>query len=339
MIVRRGMFLFTRRGVRQVNALSDRFWEQTFRPTVTLSPTQRVFDRLILINTAGALVLAQKEQMEHQIFCKRWVSRRCWKSWIFNSVITSPQQHGKKSVMPSGWTWRRQISISAWQREGFLVFYVHLFVSFGSCTSLGASSELWSCRMSWSWSVWLYGFKMDCVPCRGRSPNVFSTDCFWQNTAGALTKTPKEQMEPQICFKRWVTRRCWKSWILPPTVRRSPQQRGDNFLMAPGRSCGGQVASHKRSCGVCVAVGNWKAEPKGIHADMIRVKREKRRISDDEEDTALHMFVHCFNCFHFLFKSIWYDYFQVFRFRDEASLLTLKNLCRVPCIQEFPCVH
>ena len=64
-------------------------------------------------NTAGVSTLTRKVQMEPQICFKPWVSRRCWKSWIFNCVITSPQQHGKKSVMPSGSTWRRQISGSA----------------------------------------------------------------------------------------------------------------------------------------------------------------------------------------------------------------------------------
>ena len=64
-------------------------------------------------NTAGVSTLTRKVQMEPQICFKPWVSRRCWKSWIFNCVITSPQQHGKKSVMPSGSTWRRQISLGA----------------------------------------------------------------------------------------------------------------------------------------------------------------------------------------------------------------------------------
>ena len=38
MIVRQGMFLITRRGVTQGNALFGRFWEQTFRQTVTWIP-------------------------------------------------------------------------------------------------------------------------------------------------------------------------------------------------------------------------------------------------------------------------------------------------------------
>jgi len=44
------------------------------------------------------------------------------------------------------------------------------------------------------------------------------------------------------------------------------------------------MASQTRSCGVFVAMGNRKAGAKGIHPDMIRVKGEKRRISDDQED-------------------------------------------------------
>ena len=125
-----------------------------------------------------------------------------------------------------------------------------------------------------------------CFNCTCRSPNLFSTDRCWQNTAGALPLTPKEgalvvarkeQMAPQICLQRWATRQSWNSWIFA-SVLGSQTGPGNNFRMAPGRSCSGHRASQRRSCGVCVAMGNWKAEPKGIHADMIRVKGEKRRI-------------------------------------------------------------
>ena len=217
-------------------------------------------------NTAGASTKTPKEQMEPQICFKPWATRRCWKSWIFPGVLRSQQQRGKNFVVLSGSIWRRQISIGASQREmveGFLVFYVHIFVSVGSCTSSDDGLGTCTCR----------------------SPNVFSTNRCWQNTAGALILTRKEQMALQICLKPWVSRPCWKSWHFM-TVRRSPQQRGKKSRMAPGRSCvGSHRSSQKRSSSAFVAAGNWKAGPKGIHADMIRAKGEKKRISDDQEDT------------------------------------------------------
>ena len=80
--------------------------------------------------------------------------------------------------------------------------------------------------------VELDGFKIECTwTCC--LPNIFSTDCFWQNTAGASALEPKEQMEPQICFKPWASRPCWKTWILP-TVRRSQQGRGKKSVMLSG---------------------------------------------------------------------------------------------------------
>ena len=39
--------------------------------------------------------------------------------------------------------------------QRFCCFLQWVFVSVGSCSSLGASSELWSCRMSWSWPGWV----------------------------------------------------------------------------------------------------------------------------------------------------------------------------------------
>ena len=109
-------------------------------------------------NTAGASTLAPKEQMAPQICFKHWISRRCWKSWFFLTVGRSQQQRGKKFVVPSGSTWRRQISGSALQREmvegwcwRFSCFLWRAFFSAWSCSSLGESSELWSCRMIWSW--------------------------------------------------------------------------------------------------------------------------------------------------------------------------------------------
>ena len=79
------------------------------------------------------------------------------------------------------------------------VFYVYLFVSVGSCSNSEALSDLWSFRMSWSW------------PRRVKMDSIFSTDWFWQNIAGASFGERKVQMERQICFKHWISRRCWKS--------------------------------------------------------------------------------------------------------------------------------
>ena len=76
--------------------------------------------------------------MEPQICFKRWVSRPCWKSCVWPTVIRSQQGPGKKFVVQSGSTWRRQISMGAWQREmaeGWLkasFFFQRLFVSVGS---------------------------------------------------------------------------------------------------------------------------------------------------------------------------------------------------------------
>ena len=180
--------------------------------------------------------------------------------------------------------------------EGFLVFYVYLFVSVGSCPSSDLHRFV---NLSYELELTGFKFKMDYAglyTCTCRSPNVFSTDRCWQNTAGASSLTPKEgalvvarkeQTALQICFKPWVIRRCWKRWVFM-TVRRSQQGRGKKFRTARGRSCGGHRASQRGSCGVFVAMGNWKAGPKGIHADMIRVKGEKRRMSDDQEDTSVY---------------------------------------------------
>ena len=104
--------------------------------------------------------------------------------------------------------------------------------------------DLWSSCMSWSWPVmtcmclkrinYIYTSAYRCV-------NVFSTDCFWQNTAGASTKTPEEQMAPQICFKPWASWHSWKSWILP-AVRRSQRGRGKKFAMPSGLTWRRQIS-------------------------------------------------------------------------------------------------
>ena len=120
-----------------------------------------------------------------------------------------------------------------WLR-GFLVFYVYLFASVGSCTSQDLHRFV---KLSYD-VVWvgvdLYGFKMDWVPAPAcRSPKVLSTDCFWQNTAGASAQTPKEQRAPQICLKPWASRHSWTSYFFP-TVIRSQQQRGKKFVVPSG---------------------------------------------------------------------------------------------------------
>ena len=94
-----------------------------------------------------------------------WISSRLcnaatWFPWIFNSVIGSQQQRGKNFMVPSGFTWRRQISIGASQRkmvEGwcwrFSCFLRRAFFSVWSCSNSEALWDLWSCRMSPSWPV------------------------------------------------------------------------------------------------------------------------------------------------------------------------------------------
>ena len=76
-------------------------------------------------NTAGASTQTRKEQMAPQIYLKGWATRRCWKTWIFPTVVRSQHWPGKNCMVPSGWTWRRHISDSASLREmveGFSCF-------------------------------------------------------------------------------------------------------------------------------------------------------------------------------------------------------------------------
>ena len=110
-------------------------------------------------NTAGASTMTRKEQRAPQICLKPWASWHSWKTWIFASVIRSPQQRGKKFVVPNGSIWRRQISVSASQRElveGFLVYF-SAFLFLSEVVGIQEHGEiwwdLWSCRMSWSWFV------------------------------------------------------------------------------------------------------------------------------------------------------------------------------------------
>ena len=164
-----------------------------------------------------------------------WISsQRCnaatWSPWIFNSVLASMQVHGKNCMVPNGSTWRRQISISAWQREMVerwcwrFSCFLRRFVKFGS-------GEI--CEVVVGVGVDWGGFKMECIPGLSRLPNILSRDWFWQNTAGASAHTRKEQMAPQICLRRWATRGCWKSWIFT-VVPRSLQQRGKNCMVPSG---------------------------------------------------------------------------------------------------------
>ena len=78
-----------------------------------------------------------------------------------------------------------------WEKwlRGFLVFYVYLFVSAGSCSSLGAWSD--SEVVVWV-GVDRYGFKMDCVPALVVVPTSFQQidsdkhcRCFDNDTRGA----------------------------------------------------------------------------------------------------------------------------------------------------------
>ena len=119
--------------LRSTLAISLRPLSDTLRtwgvPCTFQSPPGNIWSTSFLKNMAKNVVL--------------WISSRLcnaatWSPWIFNSVLASMQQRGKKFVVPIGSTWRRPISHSASQREiveGFLVFYVYLFVSVGCCPS------------------------------------------------------------------------------------------------------------------------------------------------------------------------------------------------------------
>ena len=86
------------------------------------------------------------------------------------------------------------------------------------------------------WTCWIIGL------CR--CLNMFSTDWFWQNTAGASTSSTqkrKEQMAPQICLKSWASGHSWKTWIFP-TVIRSQQQHGKKFVVPSGSTWRRQIS-------------------------------------------------------------------------------------------------
>ena len=182
--------------------------------------------------------MTRKEQRAPQICLKPWASRHSWKSCFSPTVLRSPQQRGKKSVVPSGSTWRMSISVGASQRtmvEGFFVFCVSLL----EVVRIQKHGEI--CEVV----VWV-GVDQDVFKMGYCKLGVvafftfFSTDWFWQNTAGASTKTRKEQMAPQICFKPWASRHSWKTWIFP-TVIRSQQQRGKKFVVPSGSTWRRQI--------------------------------------------------------------------------------------------------
>ena len=128
--------------------LSDTLWTWGVLCTFQ-SPAGIVWSTFFLKNVAKNVVL--------------WISSRLcnaatWSSWTFNSVLRSQHQRGKNCMEPIGRTWRRQVSQGAWQREileGFLVFWMYLFVCVGNCSNSGAWWDLWSCRMSRSWPWWI----------------------------------------------------------------------------------------------------------------------------------------------------------------------------------------
>ena len=86
--------------------------------------------------------------------------------------------------------------------------------------------------------------------------SIFSTDCFWENTAGASTKKRKEQRAPQICLKRWASRHSWKC-CFSTTVLGSQQQRGKN-CMVPSGSIWRRQISESASQGEMVKGWCWK---------------------------------------------------------------------------------
>ena len=129
-------------------------WYTCTCPCLTVFSTDRCWQ-----NTAGASSETRKEQMDPQICLEHWVSHPCWRSWILDNV-SSPQQPGKKSVVPSGSTWR-QISPGASQREmveveGSLVLCA-VHVSLLEVDRLQEHGEI--CQVVVWVGVDLYGFK------------------------------------------------------------------------------------------------------------------------------------------------------------------------------------
>ena len=87
--------------------------------------------------------------------------------------------------MPRGEKWLKD------DVEGFLFFYVQcIYLSLLFVVRVQICIDLWSCRMSPSWPAMtcMHGFKMKRT-CR--FPNIFSTDCSWQNTARCFRRDTK----------------------------------------------------------------------------------------------------------------------------------------------------
>ena len=126
-----------------------------------------------------------------------------------------------------------------WRFSCFLRVLLRIYLSLLNVVRVQICIDLWSCLMSPSWPVWVSD---GLGTCTYRCLNVvFSTDCFWQNTAGASTLTRKEQRAPQICFKRWVSRHSWKTWFLMAVIR-SQQQRGKKFVVQSGSTWRRQIS-------------------------------------------------------------------------------------------------
>ena len=132
------------------------------------------------------------------------------------------------------WVPRRE----KWLKVLFKYIYMYQFVSVGSCSNSGAwwdSFKFWyDLEFTWMGFRWMIYLQLSCL-------NVFSTDWFWQNTAGASTIKREVHMEHQIFCKHWVIRRCWKSWILA-AVLRSQQGPGKNCTVPIGRTWRRQIS-------------------------------------------------------------------------------------------------
>ena len=208
-----------------------------------LSPSQHLFNRLILTkhcrcfdrNTKGAdggadvlQALSQSPLLEALIFhgCSQ-IPTGAWQ-----------KLHGAKWLNLKKADFTGCLSErNGWRFSCFLRLMC-IYVSLLEVVGIQEHGEI--CEVVVWVGVDRDGFEMECTrTCR--LPNIFSTDWFWQNTAGASTETRKVQMEAQMCFKRWASRRCWKRWF-SMAVLKSQQGRGKNCMVPSGSTWRRQIS-------------------------------------------------------------------------------------------------
>ena len=298
-----------------------------------LSLSQRVFDRLFLTKhcrcfdteTKGADGAADLLEALSQ-------STPAGKSWFLTSVIRSQQGPGKKFVVPSGSTWRRQISISASQREmveGFSCFLrLDIFDIFVLFEVVRIQKHCQNCEVVVWVGVDRDGFKMvwnvhEFCP----RPDVFSTRLI-------LTDKRLQVLHQKHGRSRWSRRFAWSlepvdtaGRVIFCRLQSDPSSSvAKTSWWRLAKAAGGRGDPRGGGAAACSwPRGTGRPDWRGIRADMIRGKGEKRRISDDEEDNycrytavwceaGMFVHVHCFHCFALLVSVDWYDYFQVFLF-------------------------